>query len=190
MQSSTHSKSALDRRELPLTSIQDETGSTPSDLSSYFIEGPWEQRNRRVQNVLLHVCSFILILEFAERVSYYGINQGLKNFLGKLGWSQVGSNSLKSTWTSICYLSPLLGGYVADEKWGRFRTLWVFGVWYTLGAFLLTTSAHPKFMAPEHGNHLIANLLCHIGLFAGVAVGTGAIKGQCHHIWRRPVRPQ
>ncbi|GMF26065.1 unnamed protein product [Phytophthora lilii] len=172
-QSSTHSKSALGS---PLTSSLDEQGSTPSASSSYFIEGPWEQRNRRFQNVLLHVCGFILILEFAERVSYYGINQGLKNFMGKLGWSQVGSNSLKSTWTSICYLSPLLGGYIADEKWGRFRTLWVFGVWYTLGAFLLTVSAHPKFMEPEHGNHIAANILCHIGLFAGVAVGTGAIK--------------
>ncbi|OWZ24608.1 LOW QUALITY PROTEIN: Proton-dependent Oligopeptide Transporter [Phytophthora megakarya] len=171
-QSSTHSKSALGS---PLTSSLDEQ-DTPSASSSYFIEGPWEQRNRRFQNVLLHVCSFILILEFAERVSYYGINQGLKNFMGKLGWSQVGSNSLKSTWTSICYLSPLLGGYIADEKWGRFKTLWVFGVWYTLGAFLVTVSAYPKFMEPEHGNHLVANLLCHIGLFAGVAVGTGAIK--------------
>ncbi|RLN90713.1 hypothetical protein BBJ28_00020732, partial [Nothophytophthora sp. Chile5] len=64
----------------------------------------------------------------------------------------------------------------ADEKWGRFKTLWVFGVWYTLGAFLVTVSAHPKFMDPDNGNHLIANLLCHIGLFGGVAVGTGAIK--------------
>ncbi|KAL4165000.1 hypothetical protein KRP22_003735 [Phytophthora ramorum] len=84
--SSTHSKSAAIRS--PLTSSLDEQGSTPSASSSYFIEGPWEQRNRRFQNVLLHVCSFILILEFAERVSYYGINQGLKNFMGKLGWSQ------------------------------------------------------------------------------------------------------
>lgn len=154
----------------------DDEGLTPSASSSYLIEGPWEQRHYRFRNVLLHVCSFILILEFAERVSYYGINQGLKNFLGILGWSQVGSNSLKSTWTSICYLSPLLGGYVADEKWGRFKTLWVFGVWYTCGAFLVTVSAHPKFKDPSNGNHLVANLLCHIGLFVGVAVGTGAIK--------------
>lgn len=161
----------------PFTSSSvDEAGSTPSASSSYFIEGPWEQRNRHFKNVLLHVCSYILLLEFAERVSYYGINQGLKNFMGNLGWSQVGSNSLKSTWTSICYLSPLLGGYIADEKWGRFKTLWVFGVWYTIGAFLLTVSAYPTYMLSENDNHLVANILCHIGLFCGVAVGTGAIK--------------
>lgn len=140
--------------------------------SSYVIDGPWEHRQRQFQNVLLHVCSFILILEFAERVSYYGINQGLKNFLGRIGWSQVGANSLKSTWTSICYLSPLVGGYIADEKWGRYKTLWVFGVWYTLGAFLLAVSAHPRIMEMS----VVANVICHLGLFLGVAIGTGAIK--------------
>ena len=51
----------------PRTSSVKDLDSTSS--SSYFIEGPWEHRNRRFQNVLLHVCSFILILEFAERVS-------------------------------------------------------------------------------------------------------------------------
>ncbi|KAJ0408304.1 hypothetical protein ATCC90586_008254 [Pythium insidiosum] len=139
---------------------------------SFYVEGPWDQRVRHFSNVLLHVCSFILILEFAERVSYYGINQGLKNYMGKLGWTQAGSNSLKSTWTSICYLSPLAGGYIADEKWGRFRTLWVFGVWYTCGAFLIALSAHPQIMERQ----TMANVLCNLGLFAGVAVGTGAIK--------------
>ncbi|DAZ93354.1 TPA: hypothetical protein N0F65_011880 [Lagenidium giganteum] len=147
---------------------------TPGVDSSYFIDGPWEQRNRHYKNVLLHVCSFILILEFAERVSYYGINQGLKNFLGRIGWGQVGSNALKSTWTSICYLSPLLGGYIADEKWGRFKTLAVFGVWYTCGAFLIAVSAYPSIMQMD--NSLVPNVICHVGLFLGVAVGTGAIK--------------
>lgn len=174
-QSHSNSRPSKSVAGSPVTSssVDEDRMRSPDDgSSSYFIEGPWEQRNRHFQNVLLHVCSFILILEFAERVSYYGINQGLKNFMGKLGWSQVGSNSLKSTWTSICYLSPLLGGYIADEKWGRFKTLWFFGLWYTVGAFFVAISAHPRVMDHE----LLANIICHIGLFVGVAVGTGAIK--------------
>ncbi|POM74027.1 Proton-dependent Oligopeptide Transporter (POT) Family, partial [Phytophthora palmivora] len=40
-------------------------------------------------------------MELAERLSYYGINQGLKNFMQKIGWSLVSASALKSTWTSI-----------------------------------------------------------------------------------------
>lgn len=148
------------------------TGSDSFTLQHNAEQTPWRNRRNRSQNILLHVCSSILILEFAERVSYYGINQGLKNYLGKLGWSQVGSNALKSTWTSICYLSPLFGGYIADEKWGRFQTLAIFGIWYTAGVFLISLSAYPTILQ----NHVLGGWLCHLGLFAGVAIGTGAIK--------------
>ncbi|TMW64232.1 hypothetical protein Poli38472_012854 [Pythium oligandrum] len=171
--SSSSTQSHSDKAPFAMSPVTSEgRGTSPGGASGDYVEGPWDQRLRHFQNVLLHVCSFILILEFAERVSYYGINQGLKNYMGKIGWSQVGSNSLKSTWTSICYLSPLLGGYIADEKWGRFKTLWVFGVWYTCGAFLIALSAHPSVMQSETA----ANIICNIGLFVGVAVGTGAIK--------------
>nr|CCA25575.1 Protondependent Oligopeptide Transporter (POT) Family putative [Albugo laibachii Nc14] len=133
---------------------------------------PIKFRQNEYDNILLHVCSFILILEFAERLSYYGINQGLKNFIDKFGWSQVASNAIKSTWTSICYLSPILGGYIADEKWGRFKTLAVFGIWYTIGIYTVSISALPEVMEYPQ----LASWLCHCGLFVGVAVGTGAIK--------------
>ncbi|KAF1334913.1 Proton-dependent oligopeptide transporter, partial [Globisporangium splendens] len=173
-ESSTQSRSQSRHSKRSVVDSPFTTSSQEGGESYYnYIEGPWEQRNQHFQNVLLHVCSFILILEFAERVSYYGINQGLKNYMGILGWKQAGSNSLKSTWTSICYLSPLLGGYIADEKWGRYKTLWVFGIWYTAGAFLLTASAYPS--VSEH-SVWVSNVLCHLGLFGGIAVGTGAIK--------------
>jgi len=170
---SRHSKRSVVHS--PDLSVSHSEMSSPGGESEYYIEGPWEQRNQHFKNVLLHVCSFILILEFAERMSYFGINQGLKNYMGKLGWTQAGSNSLKSTWTSICYLSPLLGGYIADEKWGRYKTLWVFGVWYTIGAFFVTVSAHPRLIEIDD-TKVLANLICHIGLFGGIAIGTGAIK--------------
>ncbi|DAZ96056.1 TPA: hypothetical protein N0F65_000051 [Lagenidium giganteum] len=132
----------------------------------------WEARPRKYKNVLLQVCLFILIMELAERLSYYGINQGLKNFMQAIGWSAVSASALKSTWTSICYLSPLLGAYIADEKWGRFKTILIFGVWYCIGDFLVAISAYPTIMA----NSAIVNPIFVIGLFLGIGVGTGAIK--------------
>ncbi|ETP39621.1 hypothetical protein F442_12922, partial [Phytophthora nicotianae P10297] len=62
----------------------------------------WEARPRKYKSILLEVCLFILMTELAERLSYYGINQGLKNFMQKIGWSLVSASALKSTWTSIC----------------------------------------------------------------------------------------
>lgn len=138
---------------------------TPSSL--------WDNRPVKYKNVLLSVCSFILVMELAERLSYYGINQGLKNFMkDRLEWKSVSANSLKSTWASLCYLTPLLGAWIADEKWGRFKTIVIFGVWYLVGDFLVAAAAHPSVLEQR----TLANVIFMLGLFGGIAIGTGAIK--------------
>jgi peptide/histidine transporter 3/4 len=132
----------------------------------------WDGRPRKYKSVLFQVTTFILMMELAERLSYYGINQGLKNFMQKIGWSLVSASALKSTWTSICYLTPLFGAYLADERWGRFRTILTFGVWYCVGDFLVAIAAYPTIMS----NEAAVNPIFVIGLFVGIGVGTGAIK--------------
>uniref|UniRef100_H3H603 Major facilitator superfamily (MFS) profile domain-containing protein n=1 Tax=Phytophthora ramorum TaxID=164328 RepID=H3H603_PHYRM len=126
----------------------------------------------QVQERLVRGLLFILMMELAERLSYYGINQGLKNFMQKIGWSLVSASALKSTWTSICYLTPLFGAYLADEKWGRFRTILTFGIWYCVGDFMVAIAAYPTIMT----NSAAVNPIFIIGLFVGIGIGTGAIK--------------
>ncbi|KAH7474588.1 uncharacterized protein KRP23_8716 [Phytophthora ramorum] len=157
--SSTHSKSAAIRS--PLTSSLDEQGSTPSASSSYFIEGPWEQRNRRFQNVLLHVCSFILILEFAERVSYYGINQGLKNFMGKLGWSQ------DSALTKLC---TIVKGNCAFSYEARmlYYGLVAFGAAFPLN--LLASFLSDWLSVGQYLSYFVV-LCCAFGMYAWIRYG-------------------
>ena len=148
--------------------------TTKSPVTQYTGKTIWEQRPVQYKNVLISVCAFILMMELSERLSYYGINQGLKNFIkAKLGWSAVSANSLKSTWTSLCYLSPLMGAWIADEKWGRFKTILIFGCWYMIGDFLVAIAAHPALLEKHRD---AANGVFMFGLFAGIAVGTGAIK--------------
>ena len=118
--------------------------------------------------MLIEVTLFILMMELAERLSYYGINQGLKNFMMKIGWSSVSASALKSTWTSICYMSPIFGAYLADERWGRFRTILTFGVWYCIGDFLVAIAAYPSIME----NSSVVNPIFVIGLYIGIGVGT------------------
>ncbi|CAK4103835.1 unnamed protein product [Aphanomyces euteiches] len=136
----------------------------------------WDRRPVQVTNVLFQVCGFILVMELSERLSYYGINQGLKNFMGKkLHWSSVSSNSIKSTWTSVVYMSPLLGAYMADERWGRFKTIAVFGTVYMLGDVLLAIASHPSVLA-TNGSTSTSEGLFITGLFVFIGIGTGAIK--------------
>jgi len=147
-------------------------GITP-DVAPYVPSAIWDSRPRKFSNVLVQVTFFILMMELAERLSYYGINQGLKNFMQtRIGWSLVSASALKSTWTSICYLSPLFGAYLADEKWGRFRTILTFGLWYCIGDFLVAIAAHPKVYAHQ----TTAEAIFVIGLYVGIGIGTGAIK--------------
>ncbi|KAF4028064.1 POT family [Phytophthora infestans] len=136
------------------------------------VQTMWEARPRKYKSVLFQVCSFILMVELAERLSYYGINQGLKNFMQKIGWSLVSASALKSTWTSICYLTPLFGAYLADERWGRFRTILTFGIWYCIGDFLVAIAAYPTIMTDS----AVVNPIFIVGLFVGIGIGTGAIK--------------
>ncbi|KAL4139128.1 hypothetical protein PRIC2_002626 [Phytophthora ramorum] len=89
------------------------------------------------------------MMELSERLSYYGINQGLKNFMQKIGWRLVSASALKSTRTSIDYITPIFGVYLADGKWGCFRTILTFGICHCIGDFLVAIAAHPNIMTKE-----------------------------------------
>ncbi|EQC40295.1 hypothetical protein SDRG_02197 [Saprolegnia diclina VS20] len=148
----------------------------------------WDSRAVKYSSVLFQVCGFILMMELAERLSYYGINQGLRNFMKTiLGWTSVSASSIKSTWTSLCYLSPLLGAYLADERWGRFKTIAIFGTVYFIGDILISIAAHPKVLGwketnvtgvfdKEGADTKTAEGLFVFALFACIGIGTGAIK--------------
>lgn len=99
---------------------------------------------------------------------YYGTRAALPLYLvDRLGWSEPGAVSLISYWIAFTYLSPMLGGYLADSVWGRYKTIIRFNVVYLLGAVVLATTAY--------GDGVLASAGCYAGL-ALVAVGTGGIK--------------
>lgn len=145
---------------------------SPASPDAPYMGTIWDARPRKFKSVLFQVTTFILMMELAERLSYFGINQGLKNFMQEIGWSLVSASALKSTWTSICYLMPLFGAYLADERWGRFRTILTFGIWYCIGDFLVAIAAYPSIMETKAA----VNPIFVIGLFLGIGVGTGCIK--------------
>ncbi|EEB88268.1 hypothetical protein MPER_13988, partial [Moniliophthora perniciosa FA553] len=98
----------------------------------------------------------------AERFSYYGSTVVFVNFIqqplppgsrtgaggieyrsGALGQDQRTSTGLNTFYQFWAYMCPLLGGYVADTKLGRFNTIYVGIAIAFLGHIVLIISAIP-----------------------------------------------
>jgi peptide/histidine transporter 3/4 len=72
-----------------------------------------------------------------------------------------------SAWNGACYLTPLLGGYVADKYLGRSKTIISFSLIYLLGLVFVVLCATPDFG--------YASPLMFVAIYV-VALGTGGIK--------------
>lgn len=120
------------------------------------------------QNILTQVCIFILIMELAERLCFYSFSGSITFFLrDNLGFSQAVASAQASVFNTLVYLTPLLGGFIADAYWGRYRTIAVFGTIYLLGTSLMAYAAHPA--------HLNKGLFM-FAFFGLVSLGAGGIK--------------
>ncbi|MGN7719204.1 peptide MFS transporter [Chitinophaga sp. 22620] len=76
--------------------------------------------------------------EMWERFNYYGMRAILVLFLTKaLAFDKAFASSLYGSYTSLVYLTPLIGGFVADRYWGNRRSIIIGGLLMALGEFLL-----------------------------------------------------
>lgn len=76
--------------------------------------------------------------EMWERFNYYGMRAILVLFLTKaLLVDKAFASNLYGSYTSLIYLTPLLGGYIADRYWGNQRSIIIGGLLMALGEFVL-----------------------------------------------------
>src|SRR3954468_581445 len=67
---------------------------------------------------------FIFWGEFAERCSYYGMRAILAIYMAdQLGLGKANAATYMSFFIAACYFLPLLGGYIADNYLGKYRTI-------------------------------------------------------------------
>uniref|UniRef100_A0A674E870 Solute carrier family 15 member 2 n=1 Tax=Salmo trutta TaxID=8032 RepID=A0A674E870_SALTR len=118
------------------------------------------------------VCiSFIVVNEFCERFSYYGMKAVLTlYFINYLHWDQNLSTAVYHAFSSLCYFTPVLGALIADSWLGKFKTIVYLSVVYVLGHVVKSVGA-----IPSVGDSTIHIALSMVGLIL-IAFGTGGIK--------------
>lgn len=126
------------------------------------------QEERLHPNVLGHPAGLFVLFftEMWERFSYYGMRALLVLFLvssfddGGWGWPREHALALYGTYTAMVYLTPILGGYIADQIIGYKKAI-------LLGALLMTLGhASMAFETP---------LFLYLGL-AFLIIGNGFFK--------------
>uniref|UniRef100_A0ACD5TV09 Uncharacterized protein n=2 Tax=Avena sativa TaxID=4498 RepID=A0ACD5TV09_AVESA len=111
--------------------------------------------------------------EFSECLCFFAVSRNLVTYLTTmLHRSNVDAASSVSTWIGTCFLTPLLGAFLADTYWGRYSTILVFLSLYAIG--MLTTTVSALFL-PSSNNGGIHRVAVYLGLYL-VALGTGGIK--------------
>jgi proton-dependent oligopeptide transporter, POT family len=86
--------------------------------------------------------------EMWERFSYYGMRAILVLYLTKaLNWTAGDASRLYGAYTGAVYLTPMIGGYLADRFLGTRRSLVIGGVIIAIGHFLLVFESMTTFYA-------------------------------------------
>jgi POT family proton-dependent oligopeptide transporter len=105
---------------------------------------------------------YIVWNEGAERFSFYGMRSILTVYMASyLGFPGNEAEANYHWFVAACYLTPLVGGWLADRLWGRYRVI----LWISLG-----------YVA---GHALMAAWESRWGLFFAlslIAMGSGGIK--------------
>jgi POT family proton-dependent oligopeptide transporter len=80
--------------------------------------------------------------EMWERFSYYGMRAILSLYMLKaLFYTTAFTSSVYGYYTGLVYLTPLIGGYIADRYWGNRKSIITGGLLMTLGQFSLAISS-------------------------------------------------
>lgn len=90
----------------------------------------------------------LFLTEMWERFSYYGMRALLVLYMvNYFKWSQGRASDIYKWYTALVYLTPLVGGYLADRFLGNRRAVIIGGVLMAVGHFLMAFEAIGVFYA-------------------------------------------
>lgn len=158
---------------LDISAIEEETpeGGKPSEHEMETL--------RHVAERFPLSCLLVAIVELAERFSYYGLSAPFQNYMqngphdkpaGALSLNQLGATALSYFFQFWCYVTPVLGGYLSDTYWGKYKTICISCGIYVIGIFILFITSVPSITSYNTALGGFITALIIIGL------GTGGVK--------------
>lgn len=123
----------------------------------------------------------LIVLEFWERFSYYGILAILVLFLtnpsarGGFGWTNDRALGLLSVFAASAFTLPVFGGYIADRWFGARRCVQIGSSLLLFGNVALAVAAFLSGSSHALLNPQAVHALLYAGL-AGIALGNGFFK--------------
>ncbi|KAH8684418.1 putative peptide transporter PTR2 [Tricladium varicosporioides] len=127
---------------------------------------------RRVAGHIPITAYVLCIVEFAERGSFYGVKQVFSNFVnrplpvggngagapphgtqqtaGALGKGTVIAAAVTSSFGFLVYGLPILGGWLADTRWGRFKTICIGVAICGIAHVIMVIAAIPSVIQAHH----------------------------------------
>ena len=112
----------------------------------------------------------LFFTEMWERFSYYGMKAIFTLFMiNALMFDKSLTATIYGNYTGLVYLTPLIGGYVADRYWGKKRSIFVGGMMMAIGQFFM-------FLAGSFYTEVgLATMLMFVGL-GFIIFGNGFFK--------------
>lgn len=177
-----------------VTSIEDDERSA-SILERENFPVPTEEESRTLRKVAdsIPMTAYMLcVVELAERATYYGVNTVFSNFMqyplpeggsgsgatpagtqetpGALGKGEQFSVAIGLLFSFLAYVIPVFGGWVADTKLGRFRTILIGVVICGVSHVIMICGAIPSVLRAGNG---IAPFMVSLIL---LAIGAGELR--------------
>ncbi|MFQ3593966.1 MAG: peptide MFS transporter [Gemmataceae bacterium] len=106
---------------------------------------PWAQRTFLGHPLGLYVLFFT---EMWERFSYYGMRALLILYMTQyFRWAQKDASTVYKVYTSFVYITPILGGFLADRYLGNRWAVIIGASLMAVGHFLMAFEEYPIFLA-------------------------------------------
>ncbi|KAG0200652.1 peptide transporter ptr2 [Mortierella sp. GBA30] len=155
------------------------------DLQGDGREPTLEEQNtlRRVADTIPASAWLVVVVEFCERFTYYGLSGPFQNYIqypytsergadhpGAIGKGQQTATALNYFFQFFCYCTPVLAAIVADQYLGKYKTIVLFSGIYMFGVLILVLTSIP---AAILANAALPGLI--IAMIV-IGLGTGGIK--------------
>ena len=114
-------------------------------MMSSMMQAPVKQRTFLGHPLGLYILFFT---EMWERFSYYGMRALLMLYMiNYFKWSQQNASTVYKVYTSFVYVTPILGGYLADRYLGNKKAVIIGAILMAIGHFLMAFEDYPIFFS-------------------------------------------